>query len=124
MQQRVFLAYAKGGDETIDCLPNRVPSPAQHPIVSGRLPRQVHTAHLEHCQLQQLALDVFGGELITNALQHFADNHILLAETLTIKLRMHPVCLRILDALEVIDPDRRENDSLVGLESGAVPDSG
>jgi len=39
VQQRELLPYAKCGDQTVDRLPNRVPSTAQQAIVSGRLPR-------------------------------------------------------------------------------------
>src|SRR5207244_8472122 len=97
-----------------DDLANRVSSPTKHPIVSDRVLRQVHTARLEQFELQQLALDIFGGEFIANALQHLAENHISQPKTLSIEFGMHPVCLRILGALEVIDPDSRVDDHHAG----------
>lgn len=91
-----------------------MPSPAQQAIVSRCLPRQVNTTHLEYGQLQQLALDILCDDLIANALQHFAQDQISEPETLAIELGMHPLCLRILHAFEVIDPDSRVDDHHAG----------
>lgn len=114
MQQRVLLTYAKRGDQTIDRFPHRMAAASQHAIVPRGFPRQVDAACFEQFQLKQLALDIFRRELIPDALQHFAENHIGQPETLAIELRMDPICLGIPDALEVIDPDSGVDDHHAG----------
>jgi hypothetical protein len=82
----------------------------QRAIVPRCLPRQVGTACFEHCQLQQLALDILRDDFIADALQHFAEDQVGEAEPLTIEFGMDPIRLRIPVALEVVDPDSGVDD--------------
>ncbi len=61
-------------------------------------------AGFENLQPKQLALDVSRGDLIPNALQHFAQNQIGQPKTLAIELQMEPIRLRIRNALKIVDP--------------------
>lgn len=110
MQQRVLLREAEGSDQTTDGLPHGVAARPQRPIIPHCVPRQVDAACFEKFQLEQSALDLSRCELISDTLQHFAENHIYQPEALTIEFCMNPICLRISYALKVINPDGRVDD--------------
>ena len=115
MQQRVLLAYTECGDQTIDGPPHSVAAAPKRAIVPRGFPGQVNTAGFEHFQLEQLTLDIFRRELIANALQDLAENHIGEPQTLAIQFRMNPIGFGIRDALEIIDPDSGVDDHHAGL---------
>ncbi len=110
VQQRVLLAYAERGDQTINRLADRVAPGSQRPIIPCGFPRQVDATCFEHFQLEQLALNILRSELIANTLQNFAENQIDEPQTLAIEFRMEPIGFGIREALQVIDPDRGVDD--------------
>src|SRR5882672_4788510 len=105
MQQRVLLPDAERCDQTIDRLPHGVATSAERSVVPRRLTSQVDAAHVEHLELEQLTLDLFRCDVITNTLEHFAENHISEPEALTLQFSVNPIGLGIRDAAEVIDPN-------------------
>ena len=95
MNQRVLLADTKRRNQTIDRLANGVTAASKRPIVARGLTRQVGATHVEHLELQQLTLDGLRGNIVPNALQHFAEDQVSEAETLPVQLLVNPLGLGI-----------------------------
>ena len=106
MKQRVLLTQAECRNEAVDGLPHRVTAAPKRPIVSRRLACQRHAPCLEHLQLHELPFNLLRHHVVADALQHFAEDDVRQPEALAIEFGVQPVRLRILRALEVIDPDR------------------
>src|SRR4030095_6448394 len=105
MQQRMLLPYEERVDQTIDRPAHGVAASPERSVVPRCLTRQVDAAHVEHFEPEQLTLDLFRCDLVTNALEHLAENQISEPEALTLQLSVNPIGLGIRDAAEVIDPN-------------------
>lgn len=72
-------------------------------IVTCRVTRKRDAAGFEDDQLREFAFDRLRRDVITDALQHLAEDNVREPETLALKCSVEPVCLRIPHALEVVD---------------------
>jgi hypothetical protein len=113
MDERVLIANAKRGDETINRFPNSVASAAKDAIIQRCFSGQIDTARVEHLKLQQLALDIFGN-FVANTLQDFTENQVDEAQALAIEFHMNPIGFGIRNAFQVVDPDGGVDDDHVG----------
>jgi hypothetical protein len=114
MDERVLIANAKRGDETINRFPNSVASAAKDAIIQRCFSGQIDTARVEHFKLQQLVLDIFGNNLVANTLQDFTENQVDEAQALAIESHMNPIGFGIRNAFQVVDPDGGVDDDHVG----------
>jgi len=85
-------------------------STSKRSIIPCRLAGQLNAARVEHLQLEQLTFDVFRDDVITNPLEHLAENQISEPEALTLQLSVNPIGLGIRDAAEVVDPNGSVDD--------------
>jgi hypothetical protein len=109
MQQRVLLSQAECRDQVNNGFPNRMAPAPQRPIVARGVARQRHSARFEDLQPRQCSLDLFRHEVVTDALQHFAEDDIRQAEALAVEFGVEPVSLRISDGSEIIEASRAQS---------------
>ena len=78
--------------------------------VTRRVTRKRNATGFEDDQLRELAFDRLRRDVITDALQHLAEDDVREPETLALKCSVEPVCLRSPHALEVVDQNGRVDD--------------
>ena len=79
-------------------------------IVTCRVTRKRNAAGFEDDHLRELAFDRLRRDVITDALQHLAEDDVSEPETLALKCSIEPVCVRISHALKVVDQNGRVDD--------------
>ena len=111
MQECVPFTQTERRNQAVDGLSHRVTAVPKSAIVAGRLSRQRNAARLEHLELCQLLLNLIGGQLVADTLQHLAEDEIDQSKSLALEFGVQPVGLGILRALEVVDPHRAVDDN-------------
>src|SRR6476469_8318134 len=96
MQKGMALSDAECRNKAINRLANGTASTSQRSVIAGGLAGQSDAARCEHFESQQKILDLFGGGVVTEALQHFAEDDVCQGETLPVQLLIQPVGLDIL----------------------------
>ena len=113
VEQRVMFAQTEGGDQAVDVLSHRMTTTPKGAIVTRRVAGKRNAAGFEDDQLRELAFDGFRRSVITDALQHLAEDDVRQPEALALKCSVEPVRFRIPHALEVVDQNRRVDDDHV-----------
>ena len=80
-------------------------------MVPRRIAGKRNASGFEDDQLGKLAFDRLRRYVITDALQHLAEDDVREPETLALECSVEPVCLRIPHALEVVDQNGRVDDN-------------
>ena len=109
MQKRMARSDAERRNEAVDRLANGAAPSSQRTVIARGLARQVNAAGFEYFEPPQPILDLFDS-VVAEALQHFAEDDVCQRETLPIQCPIQPVSLRILRALQVVDPDGSVDD--------------
>ena len=105
VQQCVLFTQAERGDQAVYRLPYGVTATPKSTIVAGRLSCQREAARFEHLEFRQLFLNLFGREVVANALQYLAQDDVGESKALAVEFGIQPIRLRILGTLEVVDPN-------------------
>ena len=124
MQKRVLLFDAKRGDQDIDGLSRGLSALAQGAIVRCGLDRQRLAHPLKDGELAKLGDDQRGRLLIANPLENLGQNDRREAQPVLIELRFELIGLGVLEAVDVVDPDRRVDDDHWRLLAGALDPRG
>ena len=109
------LTQAEGGDQAIYRLPHRMAPPAKRPKIAGCGDGECRSARVEHLGLEEFLLRLPELNIVSDALQDLTEDQICQTETLAAGLFVQPIGLRVLQAAEVLDPDRRVDDDHVAL---------
>ena len=111
VQEDVIVANATRGDQQIDRLPHGVAALPQVPVMAGGFDGERSVVYLDDLELEQLRLNRRRFAIVAKSLQDLGQNQRGQANPITIKSEVKPLRLRIGDAVEEIDPDRRiDND--------------
>ena len=86
-----MFAQTEGGDEAVDGFSHRVTMTPKGAVVTRRVAGERNAASFEDDQFGELAFDGFRHNVITDALQHFAENDVRQSETLVLKCGIQPV---------------------------------
>ena len=93
---------------------------SENTVVPCRFSGQLHTASFKDLQLPEPTLDIGGGRIAVNALQHLAQDDVGQAQTLTIELVVEPVSFRVPYAAEIVHTHRSVDDHHARLLRGAT----
>jgi hypothetical protein len=110
MQQRMSLPDAKGGDQAINRLANRLPlAPKDSEVPSCRY-REFSTAGREYIASAEFGKHNIESLLVGDALQNLAENDVNQTEPLAHELGLQPSHLGIADVPEIVNPHCGIND--------------
>jgi hypothetical protein len=104
------MPKAECGNQTVDRFADCAPSLAKISEISCGCDSQFLAASSEELELAKFAQDALGRVLIFHTLKNFAKNQIRQSKALTTKLTIKVVGLAILQAMQIVDPDRGIND--------------
>ena len=105
VQQRMPVMQAERRDEAVNRLADGVATGAEQPIIARGGSCQLDAARLEDLYRQQVALECRRRRVISNALQQLTQDDVRHAQSLAIQFDVQPIRLRILRAVEIVDPD-------------------
>jgi hypothetical protein len=104
VQERMSLAEAKCGNQTVDGLADGVPLPAEIAEISGRGDSQLFTAGLEHFEPAKFPQGSCEGLLLADTLKNLAEDQVRQSQSLPAELTVKKVGLVILPPTEIVNP--------------------